>query len=182
MLLWLSRCLPGLSIIALILMLVFAFSDLLKSSLWKSFFPPSTKPPSESPWSGLSIPQIFFVVYIVFIHTQMFAFTIRLGLSLFNITKQTRRAINRRQLENDPDSPFTTESRDPFDQSLSKSLHTTEIEVGTPELINAIILPNYCEDLHTLETTLKVLASHPRAKSQYDVRFSMLHIFFQGLT
>jgi hypothetical protein len=112
----------------------------------------------------------------------MFAFTIRLGLSLFNITKQTRRAINRRQLENDPDSPFTTESSDPFDQSLSKSLHTTEIEVGTPELINAIILPNYCEDLHTLETTLKVLASHPRAKSQYDVRFSMLHIVFQGLT
>ncbi|OQD79816.1 hypothetical protein PENANT_c043G00217 [Penicillium antarcticum] len=103
----------------------------------------------------------------------MFAFTIRLGVSLFNITKQTRRAINRRAFENDPDSPFVADSGNFFDQSLSKNLNATEIEVGTPELINAIILPNYCEDLHTLETTLKVLASHPRAMSQYDIYLAM---------
>jgi hypothetical protein len=180
MLLWLSRCLPGLSIIALILMLVFAFSDLVKSSLWKSFFPPSTKPPSEGPWSGLNIAQTFFVVYIIFIHTQMFAFTIRLGLSLFNIHKETQRAINRRLCNSDPDSPFTDGSRDSFNQSALKSFNTTDIEVGTRELINAIILPNYCEDLHTLETTLKVLASHPRAESQYDVSFEFSLWSFRG--
>ncbi|KAJ5775083.1 uncharacterized protein N7511_000094 [Penicillium nucicola] len=139
----------------------------------EELLPPSTKPPSGGPWSGLNIAQTVFVVYIVFIHTQMFAFTIRLGLSLFNITKETRQAINRRLIENDPKSSFMASSRDLVSRSQSKGFDLAEIEVGIAELIHAIILPNYCEDLHTLETTLKVLASHPRAKSQYEIYLAM---------
>lgn len=45
------------------------------------------------------------------------------------------------------------------------------------EVVHAIILPNYCEGMDTLETTLKVLASHPRAATQYEV--SPMRLFFR---
>lgn len=176
MLVWLSRCLPGFSIIALTAMLIFAFSDLLKSALWKSIFPPSTSPPWEGPWKGLSIAQSVFVIYNIFVHTQMFAFTLRLGWSFTNMIKQTRRSIQRRPSDV-PIAPI--DHRDSVDShhslwsssdtSVAKPIHEPG-EFGIPELIHAIILPNYCEDFHTLETTLRVLSSHPRAKTQYEVR------------
>jgi hypothetical protein len=36
-------------------------------------------------------------------------------------------------------------------------------------VLHAIILPNYKEDMDTLKETLEVLASHPQAKSSYEV-------------
>ncbi|KAJ5349413.1 hypothetical protein N7541_007140 [Penicillium brevicompactum] len=87
--------------------------------------------------------------------------------------KQTRLAIQRRTLE-DPVAP--TGHRVPFDNSeisIAKYISEHEEEAKIPELIHAIVLPNYCEDLHTLETTLKVLASHPRARSQYEIYLAM---------
>jgi hypothetical protein len=38
------------------------------------------------------------------------------------------------------------------------------------EVTHAIIVPNYSETLETLASTLRVLASHPRARTQYEVR------------
>ena len=176
MLVWLSRCLPGFSIIALTAILVCAFSGFLSSAAWLRIFPPSLFPPFKDPWNGLNIAQIVFVIYNVFVHVQMCAFTLRLGWSFTNMIKQTRLAIQRRTLE-DPVAP--TGHRVPFDNSeISIAKYVSEHEEGAqiPELIHAIVLPNYCEDLHTLETTLKVLASHPRARSQYEVGFSWLFV------
>ena len=39
------------------------------------------------------------------------------------------------------------------------------------QITHVVILPNYMEDIGTLRETLMVLASHGKAKSQYEVRF-----------
>jgi hypothetical protein len=50
-------------------------------------------------------------------------------------------------------------------------------EVVAPEerVVHAIVVPNYMEDLGTLRETLDVLASHRRARTQYEVRLFSLH-------
>jgi len=47
---------------------------------------------------------------------------------------------------------------------LEEALHSQE-----DSIIHAIILPNYMEDIGTLRETLEVLASHRKAKLQYEV-------------
>ncbi|CAG8919450.1 unnamed protein product [Penicillium salamii] len=173
MLVWLSRCLPGFSIIALAAMLVFAFSGLLTSALWLRIFPPSIFPPFEDPWNGLNIAQIVFVIYNVVVHIQMCAFTVRLGWSFTDMIKQTRLAIQRRPLEVPITSTGHVEMIAGPKMSINKPMDQIDEQTPAPELIHAIILPNYCEDLHTLETTLKVLACHPRAKAQYEIYLAM---------
>ncbi|KAJ6105308.1 hypothetical protein N7523_010118 [Penicillium sp. IBT 18751x] len=56
---------------------------------------------------------------------------------------------------------------------ISKSLEEKGSENRTQELIYAIILPNLGEDFDVLRTTIQVLASHPRAQSQYEVYLAM---------
>lgn len=183
---WVTRCLPGFSIIGLALLLVCAFSDILKSELWKSYFPPSNNPAQGGFWGGMNIAQCIFVVYAVLIHIHMFGFTLRLGWSIFRATGKAKTALERRiwytplpspQAEGEDyiQQPISPISMSSVDSLISKNLKTdvTVNEVVEEELIHAIILPNYCEDLHTLETTLKVLASHPRAKLQYEVYLAM---------
>lgn len=182
---WLSRCLPGFSIIALVLMLVLAFSDVLNSPQWRSLLPPSPKKsPSNSIRDELSAPQQVFVFYVVFVHIHMFAFTVRLAWSIFRVTKETRAAIQRRVWQTPEaspaldhgeflDSPRLSPSQSLPDPSIVKINGVTVQEICDPELVHAIILPNYGEDLHTLETTLRVLASHPRAHSQYEVSLGL---------
>ena len=46
-----------------------------------------------------------------------------------------------------------------------------ELQAPEDRVVHAIILPNYMEDLGTLRETLDVLASHRRARAQYEVRF-----------
>lgn len=192
MLAWLTRCLPGFSIIGLAILLLCAFSDICKSALWKSFFPsnpvhPSKPSPQDGFWSGLNLAQAIFIIYAVLIHCHMLGFTLRLGWSIFSATTSAKQAFNRRiwrspiqspqmtgeELIEQPLSPISLAS----DSSISKKFDDANItvnELQEEELIHAIIIPNYCEDLHTLETTLKVLASHPRAQRHYEVSFSIL--------
>lgn len=182
---WVTRCLPGFSIIGLVLLLVFAFSDILNSALWRGFFPPSPSNPSkDSWWSGLNPAQIAFVAYAIVIHTHMVGFTLRLAWSIFRATHEMKRALERRLWEpklassrsdgeeyaDQPMSPISMSSSDTFEANTGKGMANGTMDAAEGEIIHAIILPNYCEDHHTLETTLKVLASHPRAKSQYEVR------------
>lgn len=183
---WVTRCLPGLSIIALAVLLLSAFTDVFESSLWKGLYPPATGNPEQDDglWSGLSIAQSIFVVYAVLVHCHMFGFTLRLGWSIFRATGQSKLALERRLWSTPPPSRQSESSGDfseeqpqsPISVSSSDSLiakpgkpDVTIYEAPEEELVHAIILPNYGEDLHTLETTLKVLASHPRAKRQYEV-------------
>lgn len=154
----------------------------------KGFLPtPSITPPTQNgPWSGLGLAQKAFIIYTVLLHVHTFGFTIRLAWSISRTLQSTKEVFQRRlatspfpspkptrpeyQLYSDaPPSPVSLP--DATISSFDKKDFITVHELTEKELIHAIILPNYCEDLHTLETTLKVLASHPRAKSQYEVRF-----------
>ncbi|KAJ5664939.1 uncharacterized protein N7477_007387 [Penicillium maclennaniae] len=116
----------------------------------------------------------------------MLGFTLRLGWSIYRATGKAKTALERRiwhtplpspqpEGQDDLEPPISPISMSSMDSLLTKNLKTdvTINEVIEEELVHAIILPNYCEDLHTLETTLKVLASHPRAKSQYEIYLAM---------
>lgn len=182
---WVTRCLPGLSIIVLVVLLLCAFTDLLQYSPFKSFVPPSTSEPGQNDdgiWSGLSLAQSIFVVYGVLVHAHMLGFTLRLGWSMFRATVNAKVALERRlwqtpspsprsQAEDEMEPPLSPISMSSADSLIPKiAMKNVNVnESVEEELVHAIILPNYCEDIHTLETTLKVLASHPRAKSQYEV-------------
>ena len=184
---WLTRCLPGFSLIGLTLLLLCAFTDILQSPLAKKLLPqpPISSPGQEGPWSGLVWPQRIFIIYTLWLHVHTLAFTLRLVWSILTAIRSTREVLQRRletspisspqspqpvdQLYSDqPISPvsLSSPSISPYDKKNFVSTH----ELTEKELVHAIILPNYSEDLHTLETTLRVLASHPRAKSQYEVR------------
>ncbi|RDL30425.1 uncharacterized protein BP5553_10303 [Venustampulla echinocandica] len=49
----------------------------------------------------------------------------------------------------------------------------TEIELDQDKIIRAIIIPNDKEDIDGLRETLNFLASHPQARSVYDVYLAM---------
>jgi hypothetical protein len=172
---WASRCLPGFSIIALIVLLRLTSSDAVAFWKWKGSLPSSPKDQPGSPPHALNMAQQLFVVYTVLVHISMFAFTTRLAWAIFSANGKTKEVLQRRKFE---------QSRLSVDKdkwlSDSSTLTDTDSEVSDPlmsdtardsdgEVIHAIIVPNYCEDLHTLRTTLDVLASHPRARTQYEV-------------
>jgi hypothetical protein len=56
--------------------------------------------------------------------------------------------------------------------SLDDSLDSLENRI-----IHAIILPNYMEDIATLRETLDVLASHRKARTQYEVGYELGQTF-----
>lgn len=171
MLQWASRCLPGFSIIALVFLLVFT-SNLIPFSPWNSIWPPAKGPPSTGDNSVLNVAQKIFMVYTVLVHTNMLWFAARLSWSLWYVTKQTKQVLSRRWKANENDyvdDPPPSPSRKLPDPSIFKFNNPAVYEVDDQEVIHAIILPNYGEDIHTLITTLNVLASHPRARSQYEV-------------
>ncbi|KAJ5215531.1 uncharacterized protein N7498_001938 [Penicillium cinerascens] len=106
------------------------------------------------------------------VHLNMLGFTLRLGCSLFWITKKTQQTIKHRlalalKASNHQHGGNQTQL------NLSKPLEEKESENSSHKLIHAIILPNFGEDVDVLRATLKVLASHPRAQSQYEVTLSL---------
>lgn len=179
---WASRCLPGFSIIALALLLVFT-SNTLSLAPWTGLGPNPPAAGGESP--SLNVAQKIFMVYTVFVHTNMLAFAVRLSCSLWYATKATKQVLSRRRVgrsSREGSTSSSSGSQDGFidmpsspsqklpDPSVFKLNDPVVTEVDDDaEVVHAIILPNYGEDLHTLATTLNVLASHPRARSQYEV-------------
>ncbi|KAI3105138.1 CAZyme family GT2 [Penicillium roqueforti] len=81
-------------------------------------------------------------------------------------------------------TPKSVDTEDAFEAELAGNvplsvLGGTQFEaepdylVNNQEVVHAIILPNYEENFDTLWTTLHVLASHPRAASQYEIYLAM---------
>ncbi|KAH8691201.1 glycosyl transferase family group 2-domain-containing protein [Talaromyces proteolyticus] len=200
---WASRCLPGFSIIALMLLLVAAFPTTIHIPWWTSDLAAQKPAPSshQGKHEKMSFAQKVFVVYFILVHLNMFVFTVRLCFSLFSFWRQARMSLQharfqgynkKPQTEHISDSTYASSiSSTSFDDSFSApsspqprakfadvDTYSLEDQNLTPataadELIHAIIVPNYCEDLHTLFTTLSVLASHSRARSQYEIFLAM---------
>lgn len=49
-------------------------------------------------------------------------------------------------------------------------VYTETADIDQDRIIHAILIPNYKEELDGLRETLDVLACHPQARYQYDVR------------
>ena len=63
-----------------------------------------------------------------------------------------------------PGSSFTSSDTEDFEAG-----YTADVESDKLHPIHAVLIPNYKEDVDVLRETLDVLASHPRARRQYDV-------------
>lgn len=197
---WASRCLPGFSVLALMLLLVAAFPVTIH-------FPWRTGPDLAAPkpmatshseqHEHLTFAQKIFIGYLLFVHLNMLAFSLRLSFSLLSLWYQARSVLHRTRSDNYKrnhlveNSTVTVKSdiissecseesllsmstdfepKHAADDVLSSKSQLYSSVKSSDELIHAIIVPNYREDFHTLFTTLSVLASHELAKSQYEVR------------
>lgn len=178
MLQWASRCVPGFAIIALLSLSLLAFTDI-------GYFhscedpPHDHRPPPGHPHPPydrpvvLPLAQKIFITLSIFVHLNALVFAIRLFFSLLYTLNESKKALQRRS----PSSPKPLEERKhnldgdlPLDDLGFQSPQTESGSfLSDKEVIHTIILPNYKEDIDTLRTTLHVLASHPRASSQYEV-------------
>lgn len=184
MLCWVMRCLPGLSIIILLVLLVGAFTDSLGPASWNWLYlsPKNRLEQQEGPWKGLNIAQCVFISYTIFVHLNMFGFTCRLAWSIYRAIGDANLALNVIYCSTALQGKTTThieKSVSRISVDISGSLNEKSYRRDPlandgfeKKLVHAIILPNYREDMWTLETTLRVLASHPQAKAQYEVSVS----------
>jgi hypothetical protein len=181
---WISRCLPIFSSCALAVLIVLAFRHPLECP----------DPPADGLRKGdhgdpeeciapLSLAQLAYLAYNFVLHFHSIVFCIQLALALWWMTKNIK-AVRKRSITVDQEAN-ALKLQDPSPSSDSdsetKSLYMLQdlmMSLGespqSPEdrIIHAIILPNYMEDLGTLRETLDVLASHRKAKTQYEVGFS----------
>jgi hypothetical protein len=176
------------------LLLVAAFPTNTRFPWWTSELAAQQPAPSshQGKHERMKFAQKIFVGYLILVHLNMFGFTVRLCFSLLGFWRQARMSLQhthfqgykKQNAEHISDSTYASSiSSASFDDSFSAPLSPRYADVdiyslkdqyftpATPndELIHAIIVPNYCEDMHTLFTTLSVLASHPRARTQYEV-------------
>ncbi|KIW03718.1 uncharacterized protein PV09_05027 [Verruconis gallopava] len=178
----LFRCLPGLSTIALLILIGFAFFDLdsrlpLKAHVSHG----SVHKHWKAEHGELKLSQKIFVLYFLITHIDTAGFSLRLCLALVLVRRKIKETLKRRQIPlpdafeqdgspllkhrrgNSPPPPYTSAPPSPSLNELSP--HS--------EVKHAIIIPNYSECLETLQTTLKNLASHPRARTQYEIYLAM---------
>jgi hypothetical protein len=178
---WLSRCVPGLSALCLIALLVLAFGDVDPSPRLPALFPQHVKyDPHHQDSSGpsplrLKLSQKLFIFYTLLVHTDTALFALRLFFSVIVVTRKIRATLHRRH---DLPSGFYSEGiLQPVD-SQERGIRSHQHDPDTvkldqlssaDEVIHAIVIPNYQEDIDTLRMTLTVLAAHPRAATQYEV-------------
>lgn len=155
---WLLRCIPGLSILLLLILLECALK--IAQTEWISF----TYPPFLVDQPLPLIAQSIFIVYTLLLHILVLVFPVRLCYSVWTAASQIKSAHGI-----GAEAAATNSQHD----SISHSLLDLELrEHSTGEYCDvtmAVIIPSYKEDIGTLEDTLRVLASHDRAKSSYDV-------------
>jgi hypothetical protein len=106
-------------------------------------------------FAGIRIPQLIFISYSIFLHLIGASIPLRACWSLWNLEKRIRNPVYK--------NPYGSLSNQLIEPQAGK------VPAFYP-FIHVILIPNYHEDLQTLQDTLRVLASHPQAKAFYDVR------------
>jgi hypothetical protein len=138
----------------------------------------STSFESETRLTGeLKLSQKIFLAYFFIAHVDTAGFAARLCLAFVLVKRQLKRTLRRRQVPLPESllqdgSPILEPKRGlspppPYASSPPSPQLTGFSPLG--EVTHAIIVPNYSESLETLASTLRVLASHPRARTQYEV-------------
>lgn len=137
-----TRCIPGLNIIGLVVLLFWLWLQPMDEDSDQSI----------SDWAHvrhLSLLSKVFIIHSLLLNLNLIWFVIRTSLAFLHITKQTDEILSRR---------------------TSKAYERSDIsKADEQEVIHAIIIPNYRETVDTLWISLSALAKHPRASSQYEV-------------
>jgi hypothetical protein len=170
---WYIRCIPGFSIIVVISLTYFAlWAAHTDKKQWGDR--PITPSPDDDFHPSTSFFQAVFVFYTITIHILALVFPIRACWAVWSCTRGLQSVLAKVDDLDNPDSKAdcgqaTTVTVDPL-----QHLFTTQkgISNSTGGLLQAILLPNYKEEVGVLEETLEVLACHGQAKSSYDVSYS----------
>lgn len=156
---WLSRCAPGISIVALLIFLEYTWGIL--QSVWLNHF----NHDGTLPHVGGRLLQGIFVFYAILLHLAAWVFPARLCWATLAATARIEEA-HREEVEDDTKS--ISEKSDEGYKS-DETVYVEEIASDQVQIIMALIIPCYKEDISTLEDTLSVLGSHVLAKDSYDV-------------
>lgn len=140
---WFTRCVPAFSICAVLLLLVTAL-----------ILQPYGLGEKGKHSGEATIPQLILSFYTVFLHVFSIAFPMRAVWAMSDILRRVKDAAAM--------TPVPRRRR-------VASIKNDEGLFTFPVPLFIIILPAYKEDMDTLETTLKVLASHPQARHSYHV-------------
>lgn len=149
----------------------------------ESLYPP-TSPTGAGVWTYV------FAYYCFLIHVLVCIFPMRACWTVWSLTQSLKRATrsqspldlkkpssSRRSsyasvsssetlISNHNDEYSSTTSED---GDIDPELYTDGVTAASDNVVHAIVIPNYKEELHTLKETLSVLASHSQAQTTYDV-------------
>lgn len=141
--LWATRCVPAFSILAVAVLLVLAL-----------IIQPHGRE-EEGKYNGRATwAQLVLSFYTVLLHIMSIAFPLRVCWSMIDMIRRLRDANML--------MPNTRRRR-------MASLKDDEGDFTFPVPLFVIIIPAYKEEMETLETTLRVLASHSQARHCYHV-------------
>lgn len=141
---WATRCIPALSICLVLALSFFGF-----------VVSPFGKIENGDHAGEATVSQLVLTGYILFLHVLSVVYPLRACCSVRDVTKRMKE----------------TATLSPSSQSEPvPAVNNEKGEMQSAWPIFAIILPAYKEEVSTLEETLRVLASHPRAHQSYHVR------------
>ncbi|CAK7567265.1 MAG: hypothetical protein SEPTF4163_005227 [Sporothrix epigloea] len=144
--------------------------------------------------NGAGIWTVIFAWYCLLIHVMVFSFPLRACWAIWDITTSLRetaqntvnldsfRSEHRRRNSSasiaSSHAPTLSQATSGASSEVGdidcESATDSDTVVGTlDQIIHAIVIPNYKEEVDTLRETLDVLASHSHARFTYDVYLAM---------
>jgi hypothetical protein len=130
-----------------------------------------------------SISILILAYYSLFIHILVAIFPFRACWAIWDVTRslkavarqtkwktlRTERKLSSSSLSSAETLTLSRSSSNSSDTEDLESGYCSEVEADNHQPIHTVLIPNYKEDVDILRETLDVLASHPQARSQYDV-------------
>ncbi len=186
---WFSRRVGGLSLISLLILTYWVLSHEYSAARRQHKSDSSDNTPASRFSYGAGIWSYVFAYYTLFIHFLVFIAPIRACMAVWDITASLRKdarlhAIRdykvhrpRRESQTSVSSSETlTTERLSISASSTELMSDVELssmseseEPTAANVIHAIVIPNYKEEIDTLRESLDVLACHPHAAMTYDV-------------
>lgn len=143
---------------------------------------------------GAGVWTVVYAYYCLLIHVMVFGFATRSCWAMFDMTTRMKKAARSKSLKDfklfhrrrgsstslSSSETLTSSKEDSLPSSATSSeAGDIESELYTDgdaepdQIIHAIVIPNYKEEVDSLRETLDVLASHSQARYCYDVYLAM---------